>query len=239
MRCLVAACALHALVVTRVEGQADSGPHAIRWWEAAAVVGVVGATTVFDRGLDDWFQDHRSSRSNSVARVFKNGGQPAFFLTVGGGILAAGVVSGRPELRRAGGRVLASIAVAGLTTVAIKKAVGRLRPDNSSDQYVFRPFSHKESFPSGHAAIAFSLATSLSEEIHHHWASALLYTAAAGTAWSRLNDHRHWCSDVLGGATIGITAAKVMEGRWRVFGLGPPKFLIDPVGARLEWRVRF
>jgi hypothetical protein len=32
-----------------------------------------------------------------------------------------------------------------------------------------------------------------------------------------------------------------MEGRWRIFGLGPPRFLVDPNvrGARLEWRAVF
>jgi hypothetical protein len=41
------------------------------------------------------------------------------------------------------------------------------------------------------------------------------------------------------GSAIGITGAKVMEGRWRIFGLRPPKVLVDPAGARLEWRAEF
>jgi membrane-associated phospholipid phosphatase len=66
-----------------------------------------------------------------------------------------------------------------------------------------------------------------------------MYTFAAGTAWSRVNDQLHWLSDVLMGSAIGITGAKIMEGRWRIFGLGPPAFLVEPGGARLEWRVDF
>jgi len=54
-----------------------------------------------------------------------------------------------------------------------------------------------------------------------------------------LNDHLHWTSDVLAGAAVGITSAKLIEGRWRIFGLHPPKFLFDPHSARLEWRVAF
>jgi membrane-associated phospholipid phosphatase len=210
--------------------------HTIRWWEAVVAVGAIGAVSVFDRRVDDWVQDRRSSRSDDMARVFRTGGEPELVFGVAGGILTAGVFSGYKDLQRSGGRVLASVVTAGLTTAAIKAIAGRLRPAQAGDQYVFKPFSHHDAFPSGHATMAFALATSLAEEIHRPWATALLYAGASGTAWSRLNDHKHWLSDVLAGATVGITAAKVIEGRWRIFGLGPPRFLVDPAGYRLEWR---
>ena len=224
------------LVLARpVEAQS----HSIRWWEIAAAAGTVGIATLFDRGIDDWIQDHRSSGSDHVAAVFKAGGGPAFFLGVGGGITAAGLISGKKSLARSGERVLASLLVAGVTTGAIKELAGRVRPDDTHDPFVFRPFSRHDAFPSGHATVAFALAGSLSEEIHNPWASAALYTAAAGTAWSRVNDQKHWTSDVLAGAAIGITSAKLIAGRWRIFGLRPPRFLIDPHGARVEWHVTF
>jgi len=213
--------------------------HTIRWWEAAITLGAIGAVSVFDRQVDDWVQDRRSSHSDAVARAFRKGGEPVVVFGITGGILAAGVISGRKDLQRSGARVLASVFTAGLTTVAIKRIVGRFRPDATSDQYVFRPFSDHDAFPSGHTTVAFALAASLAEEIHRPWATAVLYAGASGTAWSRLNDHKHWLSDVLGGAAVGITAAKAIEGRWRIFGLGPPGFLISSHGARVEWRLSF
>ncbi len=210
--------------------------HSVRWWEAAALMGVIGVASLADRGVDAWIQDQRSSRSDAVARAFRNGGQPEVVFGVAGGIVVAGIVSGRPGLRRSGVRVLSSVVVAGLTTAALKEVTGRLRPDQTTDPYVFKPFTQHDAFPSGHATVAFALSTSLGEEIHNRWVTAALYAGATGTAWSRLNDHRHWLSDVMAGAAVGITAAKVMEGRWRVFGLGPPRFLVDPAGYRLEWR---
>jgi len=213
--------------------------HPIRWWEAAIAVGAIGVVSVADRGVDRWAQDRRSSRSDAIARAFRNGGQPELVFGVPGAILAAGFISGNGNLQRSGGRVLTSVVAAGLTTGAIKVIAGRLRPDTASDQYVFRPFSHNDAFPSGHATMAFALATSLSHEIHRPWATAALYAGATGTAWSRLNDHKHWLSDVLAGAAVGITAGNVIEGRWRIFGVGPPRFLVDPQGARLEWHAVF
>lgn len=213
--------------------------HDIRWWEAAIAVGAIGAVSLADRSVDDWVQDRRSSRSDAIARALRNGGQPEVVFGVPGVILVAGVISGHKDLQRSGGRVLASVITAGLTTGALKALIGRVRPADANDQYIFRPFSSHDAFPSGHATMAFALATSLSQEIHRPWATVLLYAGASGTAWSRLNDQRHWLSDVLAGAAVGMTAANVIEGRWRVFGLGPPHFLVRPHAARFEWRVAF
>jgi membrane-associated phospholipid phosphatase len=192
-----------------------------------------------DRGANDWMQDHRSARSDALARGFRNGGQPEVVFGLPGAVILAGVVAARPELRRSGLRILSSVVIAGLTTGAIKVVAGRVRPVDTSDPFVFRPFSHHDAFPSGHATVAFALATSLSEEIHNRWVTAALLAGASGTAWSRLNDERHWLSDVLAGGVIGITSAKIVEGRWRIFGLGPPRFLLAPSGARLQWRAEF
>ena len=241
MKWLCVILSLQALAAGSLESQEARGSaHDVRWWEAAVVVGAIGTATLLDRGTDDWMQDRRSARSNAWARAFRHGGQPEVFLSVGGGLLAAGVVARDANLRRRGGRVLTAVFSAQLTTLALKEVFGRVRPAETRDPYVFRPFSHHEGFPSGHTTTAFALAAALSEEVDNRWVRAVLYAGATGTAWSRMNDRRHWLSDVLGGAAIGITAAKVVEGRWRIFGLGPPRFLIDPGGeSRLEWSIVF
>src|SRR5207247_3877249 len=114
---------LSCLVLVRpLEAQS----HEIRWWEAAAAVGTIGVVSLFDRHLDDWFQDRRSSNSDRLAKVFRRGGQPEVFLTVGGGVFAAGVVTGRPNLRRSGERVVASLALAGIAALAINGTVDRV-----------------------------------------------------------------------------------------------------------------
>ena len=98
-------------------------------------------------------------------------------------------------------------------------------PSQTTDPYEFRPFTHSDAFPSGHATMAFALATALGDEIGHPWwARVGLFAAATATAWSRLNDNMHWLSDVLGGAALGVTSAQVMEGRWTAFHLHPPTF---------------
>lgn len=195
--------------------------------------------SAFDRGVDAWVQNHRSAGSNDFARAFRHGGQPEIVFAVPAGMFATGLIAHNKSLERSAARVIVSVVAAGVTTVGIKELAGRVRPIDATNQYLFRPFTHNDAFPSGHTTVAFAFAASLSDEIHRPWASALLYAGAAGTGWSRLNDHEHWLSDVLAGAAVGITAAKVIAGRWRVFGLRPPRLLVEPSGARVEWRAAF
>jgi membrane-associated phospholipid phosphatase len=87
--------------------------------------------------------------------------------------------------------------------------------------------------------VAFALATSLADEIHRTWASVGLYTIATGVGWSRINDNRHWLSDVAAGAVLGFTSAKLVNGRWRIFNLNPPRFLLGPGQAAVAWNLTF
>jgi membrane-associated phospholipid phosphatase len=51
--------------------------------------------------------------------------------------------------------------------------------------------------------MAISLAGALDAETESRWVPALMYPAAALTAWSRVRDGVHWPSDVVAGAAIG------------------------------------
>lgn len=87
---------------------------------------------------------------------------------------------------------------------------------------------------------AFAVATSLADDINNTPVRILLYTAATGTAFSRVYDNRHWVSDVAMGAVLGITTSKLVSGRWRIFHLKPPGFLLTPTGApALSFNVSF
>jgi membrane-associated phospholipid phosphatase len=220
--------------------EAPSAPHVIRWYEAAAALGGVAVLTAVDEPLQRYTQRHRSQTSNDVARFFRHMGQPEVYGTVSVGILAVGLVAHQPRLARTGGRAVASLALAGVTTLGLKKLTGRARPDSGVGAFHFKPFGSGEALPSGHTSEAFALATSLAEDIHTTWVRVALYTAATGTAFSRINDNRHWLSDTGLGALVGFTSARLVRGRWQVFGIHPPGFLLSPSGeASLGWHATF
>ncbi|SHN18146.1 phosphatase PAP2 family protein [Chitinophaga sp. CF418] len=86
------------------------------------------------------------------------------------------------------------------STLAIKSATNRLRPDGST----------YNSFPSGHTAIAFMSAQFMWEEYHEvsPWYGVAGYAVAATTGALRIYNNRHWVSDVVTGAGLGILSTK-------------------------------
>ncbi len=104
------------------------------------------------------------------------------------------------ESRSSWGRMLTSDAFSAAIMAAavngIKYTVARPRPDGSRNN----------SFPSGHTATAFMAATMFHKEYgwRNPWYSIGGYTAAAVTGVSRIMNNRHWMTDVMAGAAIGI-----------------------------------
>ncbi|MDF2514926.1 MAG: phosphatase family protein [Sphingobacterium sp.] len=85
-------------------------------------------------------------------------------------------------------------------TFILKKTVRQLRPDQSDH----------ESFPSGHTAQAFAAAIFLSEEYRDRfrWMPYTAYGVAASVGILRMANNKHYISDVLVGAAIGLLSMK-------------------------------
>lgn len=83
----------------------------------------------------------------------------------------------------------------------LKHAAHVLRPDSSA----------YNSFPSGHTAQAFAAAALLSEEYgyRYKWVPYLSYGLASTVGILRIANNKHYLSDVLVAAGIGILSTKV------------------------------
>lgn len=107
--------------------------------------------------------------------------------------------------RSSWGRMLVSDAFStGLMAIGVnslKYSCRVMRPDGSS----------RNSFPSGHTATAFMTATMLHKEYGHRspWYSIGGYTVATLTGVTRQLNNRHWMSDIMVGAGIGILATEL------------------------------
>ena len=215
---------------------ADSAPRAtsIHWWQGAAVLGGVSGLMLLDGTVRQDAQAHRTPAGDRFAETVRLFGQPEVYGTVTAGILTAGLVTHNPHLIRTGTRVAGALVVAAGVSNGLKMVAGRGRPDNpflDNDPDDFGLFSGHASWPSGHTSMAFAFATALGDELHQPVARYGLLAAATAVGWSRINDNRHWLSDVAAGAVVGITSAKFASGRWRVFGIRAPSIMTGPTGG--------
>jgi len=100
------------------------------------------------------------------------------------------------------------------TTFAIKFAANRTRPNGDS-----------RSFPSGHTASMFATAAVVQK--HFGWKAGIpAYAAAAYVGASRIQDNKHYLSDVAFGAALGL-----VSGRTVTLGTRSMKFALTPVGG--------
>ena len=177
---------------------------------------ILTMTLVGDQGLRGEFQEHRGNTTNSIAEVGNAVGEPRYLLPASGAGYLVGQLIGDHGLSRAALHAGGAALVAGGLTTALKFAVGRSRPSQGDDADVFRPLSGWNSFPSGHTALAFAVATAIADETEDRWSDVALYGVAATTAFARVNDDRHWTSDVLAGALVGHLSARWLSRRHRL-----------------------
>lgn len=123
-----------------------------------------------------------------------------------GPAMTLGLKIGGVEGRSDWGRLLASSAMSyGIMAIlvnSIKYTSKEMRPDGSS----------ANSWPSGHTATSFVGATILHKEYgltRSPWYSIAGYGVATATGVMRVLNNRHWVSDVLSGAGIGIMSAEL------------------------------
>jgi membrane-associated phospholipid phosphatase len=116
-----------------------------------------------------------------------------------GAMFVAGRFSPQGRFRSASYDFAQALIVNGAYTNILKYSVQRTRPDASNSL----------SFPSGHTSTAFSLAAVANS--HYGWKIGVpAYVLASGIGLSRIEKDKHYLSDVLAGATLGIIVGRTV-----------------------------
>ena len=127
---------------------------------------------------------------------------------------AIGRVFDKPNIVTLGGDLIEAQMVAGVTTLALKHAIRRTRPDREP-----------RSFPSGHASGTFAVATVVQR--HFGLKGAIpAYTAAVLVTGARMQANSHYPTDLIMGAALGI-----LSGRAATFELGPRRLRVSPAAV--------
>jgi membrane-associated phospholipid phosphatase len=151
------------------------------------------------------------ARTPTLDRSFRQLSRAANYSGIWLGAAGLLTVAGGATGRRAALDGLTSIAVASIVVNAALKPVGRRRrPDVIARgvpiaRHVRMPLSR--SFPSGHSASAFAFASGVAATLPA--AAVPLRGLAALVAYSRLHTGVHYPADVLAGALLGVTLARV------------------------------
>ena len=164
-------------------------------------VGVGSGLALAVHPIDDDANRHLVG-SGVAGKVFRPGellGELPTLLGTAATIYAVGRLKDEPKVSHVGMDLIRSVAIAEGLTQALKYTVRRERPDHRG----------RNSFPSGHASDTFAFATAL--ERHLGWRGAVpAYLFSSYVAASRLQENRHFLSDVVFGAAVGIIAGRTV-----------------------------
>lgn len=182
------------------------------WATASVVAGVTGIFFVLDDDIKEEVQGGRSSTTDDISKFFEPFGNGAFQIPVLAGFYLYGRFGENDKLERMALLATESFLVTGLFNTALKVVTGRPRPSKGESADTFTGFStSNNSFASGHTSTVFAIATVVANEYEHTPLIALIsYGIATMTGFSRLNDNKHWASDVVFGAALGYFTAKTI-----------------------------
>lgn len=176
-------------------------PGHLRTRDLKWVLPVAGATAGVIAS-DSWISRQVPNRPTQLNRSKRISDYSLYsLLGAGGGAFLIGKMTRNDHLSESG--FLAAEAAVNATGVvyALKGATQRERPFQSTGAGSF--FNGGKSFPSEHAALAWSIASVLAHEYPGPLTKFLGYGLATAVTVTRVNAHQHFASDVLVGSALG------------------------------------
>ena len=204
---------------------------------ASAATGLIISSRGIDPGSNDWIRTWTTGPVQAFLDRTNQLGGPAMTLYAAGAF-AASFVAGGERMQDAAFTSLESVLYAGTLAYAVKYTLGRGRPEEGFDSDQFMPFSGRSSFPSGHTTAAFAVVTPWVLYYPNPVVKAL-FALPVGTALARMDRDKHWATDVLAGAALGVVTARFLTRRHlldRPPSTSGPKLRVHPTGASLSYR---
>lgn len=209
----------------------DSWENAGRWfhsdtynesdgWYWALGLSAAGGAMIWDESIQRALSFSNPNTTSNLSPFMEPFGNPYYMGSAALALHFGALLTKDEELAGLSSTALQSMFTAGLSVMALKLLFHRIRPEEQAlldpHQFLGPSLSSANlSFPSGHSAIAFSLAASVSAYYDDPLYLALpLYTIASLTAWQRIYDQKHWPSDVIMGGLMGVFIGRKIA-RWQ------------------------
>jgi membrane-associated phospholipid phosphatase len=189
-----------------------------RDWATFGVVSAsVAALFLVDEPVNEAFQNWHEHAGASGERISANFLEPwgaEYSLAVMGGLMGYGLLAKNGKSQSTALLAGESFVLSALFLQIPKRLIGRSRPNSGDDPFQFNGPFKGSALPSGHTTAVFAVASVIANQYSDTPAVPIIsYTIATAAGLSRIYDNRHWLSDVVGGATLGIAIGNLVSGK--------------------------
>jgi len=182
-----------------------------------AVLGITGALVPADPNVARFVRRNSTSFDDFNNALVERNTTTATLLTPAA-FYVAGLILKKPYLKRTGLLAAEAWINTEVANVALRVSFRRLRPldvppgGNFSDTWfktTSNPMGAAGSFPSGHTAWAFAVATVVARRHgNHKWVPILAYSLATLGGISRISSNNHFVADTAFGAALGYAMGR-------------------------------
>ncbi len=194
------------------------------WIAASVVVGGGIILYTFDDDIQKLVLRNKGTNTNAYLRtIFDPLGSGLYSLPSLGLLYGYGAIWHNDKAKETSLKGLEAFLLTGVVIQIIKEMTQRHRP--YADYPSSKPYSWNgpynlvpdASFPSGHSAAAFAVATVISYSYKNLiWVPIICYSLATLTAMARVVENNHWASDAFVGSAIGFAVGRlVYHGSYR------------------------
>lgn len=177
----------------------------LKWIVPVALA--TGAVIATDRHTSAWVS--RNGSLGPVAHKVSYAGSIYTTAGLSGGLYLIGRGTGNEHLRETGRLSLEALADVYLLNSGLKTVFHRSRPNFENGRGQF--FDHGRSFPSGHAAQSWAVATVIAHQYHDRkWIKLAAYATAATISLARYAGRNHFLSDIFVGSALGYAAGTLV-----------------------------
>ncbi|OFX61672.1 MAG: hypothetical protein A2046_04580 [Bacteroidetes bacterium GWA2_30_7] len=188
-----------------------------QWFTFIGFVGITEIIMSEDLNIQQYSQKIRSTRTDNIVKYgFEPFGSGIYSMPLMAAFISHGLISKNKRGLRVGLLGIEAYLLSGVFVNIPKYLFNRHRPyhDKPSDPYIFDgPFTgdYYRSFFSGHTTSVFAVATIVASEYDDKpLVPILCYSIATLSGYSRINDNKHWASDVFGGAVFGYVIGRLI-----------------------------
>ncbi|HVA99580.1 MAG TPA: phosphatase PAP2 family protein [Bacteroidia bacterium] len=186
-------------------------------WITVGATGAIASALIFteDQNIHNLFQRNRSDLTNNISKYgLEPWGRGIYSMGTMAIFYSYGLLAKNNHAKETALLGLKTFIITGIGVNVAKYIPERDRPYVSDNPFMwYGPEFRKGdfSFPSGHSTSVFAMAAIVASEYHEYKiVPVIAYSIASLTALSRINDNKHWASDVFTGAVFGWAMGKLI-----------------------------